>query len=106
MPSLHPTSASAPLTPIRTVIATVLHGLERPPHPTVDAETWKAVAGPALAAHSAPAALQDGQLTVHVERAAHLFLLHLKHRELLQRLQQRLGTETVRALRFRVGQIT
>ena len=102
----HPASASGTPTPIRTVVTTVLHELDRSSRPAVDAETWQAVAGAALAAHSAPAAFQDGQLIVHVERAAHLFLLHLKHRELLRRLQQRLGAGAVQELRFRVGQVS
>ena len=102
----HPASASGTPTPIRTVVTTVLHGLDRSSRPAVDAETWQAVAGAALAAHSAPAAFHDGQLIVHVERAAHLFLLHLKHRELLHRLQQRLGAGVVQELRFRVGQLS
>ena len=90
-------------TPLHDVIQHILHTLSGETHGTVDQAAWQAVAGAALAAHSSPASFRNGQLTVHVDRPGHLFLLHLKHRELLQRLQQHAGPGAVQALRFRLG---
>lgn len=97
-----PSDASTPAR-IQDVLLPVLRSLEPSSQPTVDATTWRTVAGTVLAAHSAPAAFKDGRLTVHVEKPGHLFLLHLKRRGLLQALQQRLGPGTVKELRFRAG---
>ena len=88
---------------IQDVIPQVLQTLDHSSRRTVDVEMWQAVAGPALAAHSTPVDFHDGRLTVHVNRPGHLFLLHLKQRELLQALQQHLGPGVVQALRFRAG---
>ena len=88
---------------IQDVIPQVLQTLDRSSRHTVDAAAWRAVAGPALAAHSAPAEFHDGRLTVHVDHPGHLFLLHLKQREVLRAMQQRLGPGVVQEVRFRAG---
>ena len=100
-----PTARASLPARIQDVLPQVLQALGQSSRRTVDADMWRAVAGVALAAHSTPADFHDGRLIVHVDRPGHLFLLHLKQRELLRGLQQRLGPGVVQALRFRAGSL-
>ena len=65
---------------------------------------WGEVVGEFLAKHSAPAALSQGTLTVHVlQPTVHFELERVLKRKLLARLQERFGKRTVREIRFRLG---
>ena len=106
MPPHPPASRASVPARIQDVIPQVLQTLGHASRRTVDMAVWQAVAGPSLAAHSAPADFHNGRLTVHVDRPGHLFLLHLKQRELLRAVQQCLGDGAVQELRFRAGSLT
>ena len=65
---------------------------------------WKDVVGDFLARHSAPAALENGTLVVHVlQPTVHFELERVWKRKLLLKLQERFGKTTVREIRFRLG---
>jgi predicted nucleic acid-binding Zn ribbon protein len=66
--------------------------------------TWKALVGDFLAEHSAPIALRDGVLYVHVlQPALHYELDRVNKPQILRKLKQRFGTRVIRDLRFRLG---
>lgn len=65
---------------------------------------WLEVVGDFLAKHSAPAALENGTLVVHVlQPTVHYELERVWKRKLLLKLQERFGKTTVREIRFRLG---
>ena len=88
---------------INAVMVQVLEQLRHSQQHTVDLATWRNIAGLALAAHSTPETCEHGRLTVRVDRPGPFFLLHLKRRDLLRRLQQRLGPGAIEELAFRLG---
>ena len=101
-----PQSMAAPgaPTPINTVMTHVLEQLQQAQQHAVNAELWRQVVGPALAVHSAPTACHGGRLTVRVDRPGPLFLLHLKRRDVLQRLEERMGRRIIEELCLQLGQ--
>lgn len=67
-------------------------------------EAWREVVGDFLARHSAPAALENGTLVVHVlQPTVHFELERVWKRKLLVKLQEKFGRSTVREIRFRLG---
>jgi predicted nucleic acid-binding Zn ribbon protein len=65
---------------------------------------WLEVVGDFLAKHSAPAALENGTLVVHVlQPTVHYELERVWKRKLLLKLQEKFGKTTVREIRFRLG---
>lgn len=63
---------------------------------------WPELVGPAVAEHAAPVALRDGVLVVAVEDPAWATQLRYLGQELLGRIAQVSGQETVSDLRVRV----
>lgn len=65
---------------------------------------WREIVGDFLARHSAPAALENGTLVVHVlQPTVHFELERVWKRKLLLKLQEKFGKPTVREIRFRLG---
>jgi predicted nucleic acid-binding Zn ribbon protein len=65
---------------------------------------WQEIVGDFLCKHSAPAALENGTLIVHVlQPTVHYELERVWKRKLLLKLQERFGRPTVREIRFRLG---
>lgn len=65
---------------------------------------WKDIVGEFLATHSAPVALRDRILIVRVlQPTLHYELDRVWKPQLIQKLKQRLGPNTLRDIRFRVG---
>lgn len=85
---------------VARIVASIFELVAPRPKTSVDANLWAEVAGSALAGHSRPARFSDGRLTVAVDHPSHLFALHLQRQQLLQRLQERLGSATVHRLEF------
>jgi predicted nucleic acid-binding Zn ribbon protein len=70
------------------------------------AEKWPAIAGERVAAHTKPALGKDGKLWIWVDQSALAFELSRRYAPaLLKRVQAELGSETVKRLVFRVGQL-
>jgi predicted nucleic acid-binding Zn ribbon protein len=63
---------------------------------------WSEVAGPAIAAESAPVSEREGAVTVHCSGSVWAQELTLLEGDLVGRLNARLGTQKVRSLRFSV----
>lgn len=93
---------------IKDVIHQIFSDLESPKkikHRQL-AEKWPAIVGTKIAAHTKPALGSNGQLTVWVDQSVLAFELKQKHQQaLLKRVQAALDPETVRTLRFYVGQL-
>jgi predicted nucleic acid-binding Zn ribbon protein len=60
---------------------------------------WAQIVGPDLAAHTTPASLADGELTVTADSTAWATQLRLLAAELVRRLNAELGDGTVRRVR-------
>jgi predicted nucleic acid-binding Zn ribbon protein len=66
-------------------------------------EVWPTAAGPAIASAARPVAEHDGLLTVACEAAVWAAELELLAPDLIPRINELLGAETVRELRCRTG---
>jgi predicted nucleic acid-binding Zn ribbon protein len=66
-------------------------------------EVWERAVGPAIAAAAHPTAERDGSLTVVCEAAVWAQELDLMATDLLARLNDALGPDTLRELRLRSG---
>ncbi len=66
-------------------------------------EAWPQATGPAIAAAARPVAEHDGVLTVACEAAVWAAELELLAGEVIPRLNELLGADTVRELRCRTG---
>jgi predicted nucleic acid-binding Zn ribbon protein len=79
-------------------------GLKERLHETEVLEAWSKIVGDFIAAHSAPVALREGVLYVRVlQPALHYELEQIAKIDILRKLKQRFGANTIRDLRFRVG---
>jgi len=65
-------------------------------------DSWDEVAGEAIAGVARPVGLRDGELVVGVDNGRSASLLKYRLGSLLDRLQARFGTESVRQIRIRV----
>src|SRR5258707_4194207 len=73
-------------------------------HETEVIDAWSKIVGDFIAAHSAPVALREGILYVRVlQPALHYELEQISKSEVLRKLKQRFGGNTIRDIRFRVG---
>ncbi|MBP90222.1 MAG: hypothetical protein CMJ64_26525 [Planctomycetaceae bacterium] len=68
-------------------------------------QAWKRVVGEKLAENSRVGRLQRGVLEIAVKNSVTLQELTFQKRKLLKQLQESIGTEQVRDLRFRLGEI-
>ena len=64
---------------------------------------WDDVVGPRLARHTKALAFRDGTLSVEVEGSAWMHEMGFLRRDLIRRLNERLGDALVRDLRFVVA---
>ena len=64
---------------------------------------WPAVAGPRLARHTRAVSFRDGTLAVEVEGSAWMHELGFLKRELVRTLNEHLGAECVKDVRFQVA---
>jgi predicted nucleic acid-binding Zn ribbon protein len=64
-------------------------------------DRWAQIVGPELAAHTAPEALTDGELTLAADSTAWATQLRLLARQLAARLNAELGAGTIRRVRVR-----
>ncbi len=67
---------------------------------------WQKAAGSKAAGHSRPANIRRRVLTVEIDSSTWFYALNLKKRGLLKRLKKELGEETLKEIRFRMGDIT
>ena len=68
-------------------------------------QAWQQIAGEKLAGNSRVGRLQRGVLEIAVKNSATLQELTFRKRKLLKQLQQFVGVEQVRDVRFRVAEI-
>jgi predicted nucleic acid-binding Zn ribbon protein len=79
-------------------------GLRERLHETEVIEAWSKIVGDFIAAHSAPVALREGILYVRVlQPALHYELEQVSKIDILRKLKQCFGGNTIRDVRFRVG---
>jgi predicted nucleic acid-binding Zn ribbon protein len=79
-------------------------GLRERLHEREVIDAWSKIVGEFIAAHSAPVALREGILYVRVlQPALHYELEQISKSEILRKLKQRLGSKTIRDIRFRIG---
>jgi predicted nucleic acid-binding Zn ribbon protein len=88
--------------PVGGVLGRVLEdlGLSREMSGWRAVEAWPRLVGPRIARHARAVAFRDGTLQVEVEGSAWMQELGYLRRELVQRINQELGGEPVRAVRF------
>jgi predicted nucleic acid-binding Zn ribbon protein len=75
-------------------------GLTREMSGWLAVEAWPKLVGPRIARHTHAVAFHDGTLQVEVEGSAWMQELSYLKRELVQRINQGLGAEHVRDVRF------
>jgi len=66
-------------------------------------ETWKELAGEFIGRHSEPASVRDGILVLRVSQPSMRFHLEQMKPLLLERVQEKLGKERIKAIRFTHG---
>ena len=64
---------------------------------------WKELAGDFIARHSEPVSVKGGHLVLRVTQPAMRFHLEQMKPLLLQRIQQQLGAERIRSVKFALG---
>ncbi len=67
---------------------------------------WRKVVGDKAARHSRPANMKHKVLTVEIDSSTWFYTLNLKKKSLLERLKKELGEETLKEIRFRMGDIS
>ena len=84
------------------VLGRVLHklGLSREMSGWRAVEAWPELVGPRVARHARAVAFREGTLQVEVEGSAWMQELGYLKRDLVRRINQQLGCEEVRDLRF------
>jgi hypothetical protein len=68
-------------------------------------QVWDQVVGPQIAARARPLRLRDGVLEIRVDQPVWMQQLQLMKPQILSRLAQRLGRETIRDIYLRRGRI-
>ncbi len=68
-------------------------------------QCWEAAVGTAVAQNTRPAQLRDGRLVVNVASPAWLHQLQFLKRELIDKLNRRVGKALVEDIRFRIGNL-
>ena len=92
---------------IDNVIKSVIEKLGRQSNPTSDEidKIWKEAAGARAAGHSRPASLRKKRLVVNVDGSSWLYELTLRKRELLTELKKKVGSDKIKELQFRIGEL-
>ena len=93
---------------IKDLLPQVIANLEKPENKIKCRllNEWSSIAGPKISKHTKPWLRNDGHLVVFVDQSVLAFELNQKYRNsLLKRTQAALGEETVKGIRFRVGQL-
>jgi predicted nucleic acid-binding Zn ribbon protein len=78
-------------------------GLEVASHAFRISELWSDAVGAEVAAHSRPVGLRGGVLEVSVDSSVWCQQLQMQRREILAALSERMGSDSPRDLRFRLG---
>lgn len=78
-------------------------GLERGVRGWRAVQEWSGVVGPKLASRTHAVSFRDGVLDVEVEGSAWMHELGFLKRDLLRRIHERLGSDEVRDVRFRLA---
>lgn len=69
-------------------------------------EKWEEIVGPRVAKHTKPILEKEGQLRIWVDQSVLAYELKQRYQQsLLKRINQALGSEAVKTIRFYVGQI-
>jgi predicted nucleic acid-binding Zn ribbon protein len=89
------------------VVKSVMEGLDRRSNPAAeDIESiWKKVAGKKASAHTKPASLRKKCLVVNVDGSSWLYELTLRKGEFLKNLKKKLGSDKIKELQFRIGEL-
>ena len=67
---------------------------------------WEAAVGKAAARHSKPVSFKKATVTVNVDRSGWLYELTVQKKEILKKLEERLGAKKIKDIRLRIGEIT
>jgi predicted nucleic acid-binding Zn ribbon protein len=68
-------------------------------------DIWESAVGAEIAAHARPAAFRGDLLLVHVSNSAMLHHMRFMEKEMIRNLNQAIGAQQVRALKFKIGPI-
>jgi predicted nucleic acid-binding Zn ribbon protein len=66
---------------------------------------WKEIVGEGAGRHSKPASLKKTFLTVNVDDSGWLYELSTRKKEIIKKMEGRLGGKKVKDIRFRIGEI-
>jgi predicted nucleic acid-binding Zn ribbon protein len=69
------------------------------------AGAWEAAVGAAAAKHSRPVSFKKATVTVNVDRSGWLYELTVQKKEILKKLEERLGAKKIKDIRLRIGEI-
>ncbi len=103
-----PGDPDARVRPASALLASVMRGLRAAGmadglDETEVRATWKELAGDFIGRHSDPVSVRDGILVLRVAQPSMKFHLEQMKPLLLERVQQRLGKERIKAIRFTHG---
>ncbi len=93
---------------IKDILSSLLVELRSPERSAMSrlAQSWPAIAGPRLAAHTKPSLGTNGKMFIWVDQSSLAFEISQKYRQgLLKRLQALLGEEKIKSVHVRVGQL-
>ena len=103
-----PGTSDARVRPAAALLAAVIRGLRAAGmadglDETEVRETWKELAGDFIGRHSDPVSVREGILVLRVAQPSMRFHLEQMKPLLLERIQQQLGRERIKAIRFTHG---
>ncbi|OIO33882.1 MAG: hypothetical protein AUJ70_02345 [Candidatus Omnitrophica bacterium CG1_02_40_15] len=93
---------------IRNIINQVIKKLDTKTHGQQGEviQAWQNAIEPKAIAHTKPVAIKKNILTIEVDSSTWLYMLSLKKKNTLARVQKDLGKEKIKDIRFRMGEIS
>jgi hypothetical protein len=100
-------SAQRRAQPLAELLPGLIRDLKKTSQPTRESidRVWRGAAGKEAAGHSWATQLSRGKLVVDVENSGWMYLLNLKRPQLVERLKKSLGTDKIKELVFRMGEV-
>nr|MBU1327912.1 DUF721 domain-containing protein [Candidatus Omnitrophota bacterium] len=93
---------------IRNIISQVIKKLDTKTHGQRGeiVQAWQDAIESKAIAHTKPVAIKKNILTIEVDSSTWLYMLSLKKKNTLLKMQKTLGKEKIKDIRFRMGEIS
>jgi len=68
-------------------------------------QIWREVVGEAAYEHAKPKSFKKGKLVANVSNSARLYDLTLKKKEIIKNFNKKIGSEKIKEIRFKIGEL-